>query len=102
MNSRHLVWRSFLAACVSFALLLALAPVPAQAKRQPVVTASFEGAPDTVQLGATVDLVLRLTASADAPDVLAEVLAPPGVQIAAGLTRWLGSLRAAEVVDIPI
>jgi len=102
MNTRHLPWKSFLAACVSFALILALAPVPADAKRQPVVTASFEGAPDTVQLGATVDLVLRLTASTDAPDVHAEVLAPPGVQITAGLTQWFGSLSAAQVVDIPI
>src|SRR5574337_31370 len=80
---------------------LAASPTAAQ-EPQPVVTASFEGAPTTVSTGVTVDLVLRLTANADAVDVTAEILPAPMVQVVGGLGRWSGSLARGAVLDIPI
>ncbi len=78
------------------------APGLVDAKPLPVVAASFEEAPASVLVGGTVNLVLRLTASAEAPDVTAEVMAPTGVQIVAGPAHWSGSLAAGQVVDLPL
>lgn len=91
------------AALVLFILACILAlPAPAAAKPQPQVVVSFEEVPASAAVGATVDLVVRLTASAAAGDVDAEVLPSPDVRIVSGATQWAGALAAGEILDLPL
>jgi hypothetical protein len=82
-------------------LALLLAPGVAVAKRLPLVAARFEGLPGPVPVGTPVSLVLRLVTTVAAHDVIAEILAPDGVQIA-GSAQWSGSLPPDGVVDVPV
>ena len=79
---------------------LALLPGGVEAKPRPPVTASLETASSTVQLGAEVDVTLRLEAIADVPDVTAELLPAPAVQIVSGPVQWSGALNAGDVVAL--
>lgn len=95
-------WPALCAAGLALVAGLFGAVMPVLAEREPIVTASFEGAPESVNVGATVDLVLRLRASADAVDVTAEILPAPMIQVVGGLGRWSGSLARGSVLDIPV
>jgi hypothetical protein len=81
---------------------LALIPALADARLRPSVTARFETASESVPIGATVDVILRLTAAANAPDVTAEISAPAEVDITGGSILWSGALTAGDSVAIPL
>jgi hypothetical protein len=63
---------------VTAVLALAMCPSPARAKPVPSVMARLETLAPAVRDGDRAEVILHLTATADAPDVTAEVLAPPG------------------------
>ena len=90
-------------ASLAFASIAALPLLlTAAQKPTPAVRGSWVGAPSSIQLCKTLNLVLHVEANADASDVAAEILPSPGIEIVGGSSTNVRSLLAGAVLDLPV
>ena len=89
-----------------FVSAVALAAVPflqaAGTKRQPAVNGSWAGAPSSIAMCRPIDLVLHVVATANASELTAEVTSERGIEVVSGTRRWVGSLLADQVIELPV
>lgn len=86
-------------------LLATLLPVPTSpvvGKPLPAVHATWRQVPPPIPLGLDVTLVLRLEATADAPNVLVELQPSPGLEFVGTALSWSGGMRAGQATDLPV
>ena len=71
-------------------------------KPQTAVIGVWRGAPSSIPLCVPLNLVLHVVAHANAAELSAEVLPSAGIEVVSGTHRWVGSLLAGQVLDLPL